>query len=45
MNILIKMGSKPMSSRPILPIKGTITIGTMLNFKGKEHDDVTCKQS
>ena len=34
-----------MGSRPILPIKGTITIGTMLNFDAQWHNDVTCKQS
>ena len=37
-----RMGSVPISV-PILPIKRTVTIGTMLNFDG--DGDGTCKQA
>ena len=34
-----------MGSVPILPVKWTVTIGTMLNFDGDGHGDGTCKQT
>ena len=38
-----------MSQEPILSVKGTVTIDTMLNFDGDFHGDwhvdVTCKQT
>ena len=34
-----------MGSRPILPIKGTVAIDTILNFDGDFDVGVTCKQA